>query len=131
MAQGVLLVRPLKDSEVTCPAGDLVKDCDVHCKIEGHVIEGRTNPDTVGVFCTGPYHECSSWRAARKAEEMGRNLPEIIGSMREEGAKIRVARALRQARIRQSQRLLNDPGPEGQAYRMKVRRVMDAAMRAA
>jgi len=39
----------------------------VHCSIEKHTIDIRTEPTSVRAYCTGCYRECPSWRAHKEA----------------------------------------------------------------
>lgn len=124
---GVLLFRPLLPQEVRCPAGNLVGDCDVECKIEQGVIEGRLNPESVGGFCCGEYTSCRTWQAARKVEEMGGDLQKIIASQKDAASRLRNSMALREARMRRIRELITEDSPEGRAFRERYRRVMAAA----
>jgi hypothetical protein len=68
------LLRQLESEEVTCPAGELVRDADVRCHVVHESMSGHHNPETVERFCTADYTACPIWRAAKDAhwEDRGR-----------------------------------------------------------
>jgi hypothetical protein len=120
-ARGVSLHRSMRPDEIRCPAGSLVNDADCMCAIEGALIEGRRNPQTVEGFCAGSYEACSTWLAAKKIEEKGGDLRRIIASQQSEMSRRRNQQALRDARLRRAQHLMLDPGPEGKAFRKALK----------
>lgn len=111
------ILRVLKPSDVKCPAGELVNDVDVHCHVEDHLLRGQLEPDSVEGFCCGEYLNCSTYLAMRKVEQKGGDIRKILQSMRDEAAKARTAKALREARMRRAQRLLGEDSAEGRAFR--------------
>jgi hypothetical protein len=116
----VLLNRLIKPEDVVCPAGQATGDANVRCGIEGHTLEGRLEPNSIDGFCCGEYTACLSWQAAKKVEEKGGDLPKILASMQDENRERRTRTQLRDARLRAAQRLLADPGPDGQKFRKRL-----------
>jgi hypothetical protein len=121
------LLRHLKPDEVQCPAGELVREADINCKIEDNVLVGVENPDTVAGFCCGEYAECRSWQTAREIERRGGDLQKIMASRRDEASRHRARKMLREARLRRQQELLHSNTPEGRRFRERVARVMALA----
>ena len=66
--------RVLRPDEIRCPAGVLMNDVDCFCRVEGGLIEGRANPESIERFCAGVYQECPTWKADREADWERRNL---------------------------------------------------------
>lgn len=99
----------------------------MECSIEDGLIEGRTNPDTVGGFCTGEYTECRSWQVAKEVAARGGDLRKILAQQQGEASRIRSRKALRDARLRRQQELLMSDTPEGRRYRAHIQRVMAQA----
>lgn len=65
--------RLIDPADVVCPAGCPARaGSGVLCRIEGGVIDARTNPYSLRDFCLGDYQACPTWRVAREAELAGR-----------------------------------------------------------
>lgn len=62
------LLRQMQPEEVVCPAGELVGDCDVRCRIVSETMQGQLNPVQVEGHCAGNYTTCNIWREHRDAE---------------------------------------------------------------
>lgn len=67
------LLRQMQPGEVVCPAGELVGDCDVRCRIVQETLRGQENPRHVEGHCAGNYQGCNIWREHRDAEREHRD----------------------------------------------------------
>lgn len=112
------LLRQIDASEVACPAGELKGDCGILCAIEAHVIDGRSDPSTVGALCTDDYTACTTWQAEKSRLDSGQ--PSFV----DVAAKVRRS-AFEQRKVRQQrldvahERLMSDT-PAGRRLRKKM-----------
>jgi hypothetical protein len=126
--QTVDLLRLLRPSDVRCPAGQLVGDAGVHCRIEEGVIEARTSPSSLMAYCCGEPLECPTWRKAREADW---GMRPSLGELRDEAAERRHEQAkrkdARQERLARSAELIKSATPEGKAFRERLFRMIREA----
>jgi hypothetical protein len=87
------LLRQLRASEITCPAGEVLGDASCYCSIEESIIDGHLNPESIEHYCGGEYGvlpgytQCPTWRYAKEAGwagvpiELEPNRPASLGDV--------------------------------------------------
>ena len=79
------LLRQLDQEDVTCPAGEQVRDADVVCRVLDDLIEGHLSPASIEGFCAGSYTTCPVWRSHKEALRAHRRLELADGPDRVNG----------------------------------------------
>lgn len=111
--QAASLLRQLRPDDVKCPAGSVVGDSCIRCKIEDGIIDGRTSTASVENFCMSNYPLCPSWQAEHERIAEGRKT---LFDERDREA-LRARREGRRERIERIKELLASNSPAGRKFR--------------
>lgn len=119
MGLEVSLRRQLSHDDIVCPAGQLLGDHCVHCRVEDSVIDGYLNPSSIEAFCAGDNALCPSWRAEVEAREEHRKG---VLELREHDAPDPEERARRiEIQKQKSHFLLFSDHPDARAFRRRCK----------
>lgn len=119
----VLLIRPVTQDDVQCPAGTAVGGDGCVCAIERLRIDGRRNPDSIQAFCLGEYTACPTWRAERDRIDAGEKT-ELVDRKPIDHADVRARVERMHERRERARDLLTSDTEEGRQHRARLARIL-------